>query len=70
MLDNFAHIKSYWQMVSLEMAQISLRFGANDIDGTVIEEKVYDDARACAVRAGHDVLGAVKRSEDSFTVTV
>jgi aminodeoxyfutalosine synthase len=46
MLDNFAHIKSYWQMVSPEMAQISLRFGADDIDGTVIEEKIYHDAGA------------------------
>ena len=46
LLDNFAHIKSYWQMVSPEMAQISLRFGADDIDGTVIEEKIYHDAGA------------------------
>jgi aminodeoxyfutalosine synthase len=46
MLDNFAHIKSYWQMVTPQMAQISLRFGADDIDGTVIEEKIYHDAGA------------------------
>ena len=46
LLDNFPHIKSYWQMVSPEMAQISLRFGADDIDGTVIEEKIYHDAGA------------------------
>src|ERR1700723_1785664 len=46
MLDNFSHIKSYWQMVSPKMAQISLRFGADDIDGTVIEEKIYHDAGA------------------------
>jgi aminodeoxyfutalosine synthase len=46
MLDNFPHIKSYWQMVSPKMAQISLRFGADDIDGTVIEEKIYHDAGA------------------------
>ena len=39
LLDNFAHIKSYWQMVTPKMAQISLRFGADDIDGTVIEGK-------------------------------
>ena len=45
LLDNFPHIKSYWQMVSPEMAQISLRFGADD-DGTVIEEKIYHDAGA------------------------
>src|SRR6202167_3007609 len=46
LLDNFAHVKSYWQMVSPEMAQISLRFGADDIDGTVIEEKIYHEAGA------------------------
>jgi aminodeoxyfutalosine synthase len=46
MLDNFPHVKSYWQMVSPKMAQISLRFGADDIDGTVIEEKIYHDAGA------------------------
>lgn len=46
MLDNFAHVKSYWQMVSPKMAQIALRFGADDIDGTVVEEKIYHDAGA------------------------
>jgi aminodeoxyfutalosine synthase len=46
LLDNFPHIKSYWQMVTPKMAQISLRFGADDIDGTVVEEKIYHDAGA------------------------
>ena len=46
MLDNFAHIKAYWQMVTPKIAQIALRFGADDIDGTVIEEKIYHDAGA------------------------
>ena len=46
LLDNFPHIKAYWQMVSPKIAQISLRFGADDIDGTVIEEKIYHDAGA------------------------
>ena len=46
MLDNFAHVKSYWQMVTPKMAQISLRFGADDIDGTVVEEKIYHEAGA------------------------
>src|SRR5215467_3959130 len=45
-LDNFPHIKAYWQMMSPKVAQISLRFGADDIDGTVIEEKIYHDAGA------------------------
>jgi len=45
-LDNFPHIKAYWQMMSAKIAQIALRFGADDIDGTVIEEKIYHDAGA------------------------
>jgi aminodeoxyfutalosine synthase len=45
-LDNFAHIKAYWQMLTPRIAQIALRFGADDIDGTVIEEKIYHDAGA------------------------
>jgi aminodeoxyfutalosine synthase len=46
LLDNFAHIKAYWQMMTAKIAQISLRFGADDIDGTVVEEKIYHDAGA------------------------
>jgi aminodeoxyfutalosine synthase len=46
MLDNFGHIKAYWQMMTAKIAQIALRFGADDIDGTVIEEKIYHDAGA------------------------
>lgn len=45
-LHNFPHIKAYWQMMSPKVAQIALRFGADDIDGTVIEEKIYHDAGA------------------------
>ncbi len=45
-LDNFPHIKAYWQMMTAKIAQIALRFGADDIDGTVIEEKIYHDAGA------------------------
>jgi aminodeoxyfutalosine synthase len=45
-LDSFPHIKSYWQMMTPKIAQISLRFGADDIDGTVVEEKIYHDAGA------------------------
>src|ERR1700678_2726260 len=45
-LDNFSHIKAYWQMMSAKIAQIALRFGADDLDGTVVEEKIYHDAGA------------------------
>ena len=46
LLDNFSHIKAYWQMMTAKIAQIALRFGADDIDGTVVEEKIYHDAGA------------------------
>jgi aminodeoxyfutalosine synthase len=46
MLDNFDHIKAYWIMLTPRIAQIALRFGANDMDGTVVEEKIYHDAGA------------------------
>jgi len=46
MLDNIPHIKAYWVMMSEGIAQIAQRFGANDIDGTVVEEKIYHDAGA------------------------
>jgi aminodeoxyfutalosine synthase len=46
LLDNFAHIKAYWQMLTPKIAQVALRFGADDLDGTVVEEKIYHDAGA------------------------
>jgi aminodeoxyfutalosine synthase len=45
-LDNFDHIKAYWIMLTPRIAQVALRFGANDLDGTVVEEKIYHDAGA------------------------
>jgi aminodeoxyfutalosine synthase len=44
MLDNFQHIKAYWIMLGIPTAQIALSFGADDIDGTVVHEKIYHDA--------------------------
>jgi aminodeoxyfutalosine synthase len=46
LLDNFDHIKAYWIMMTPKVAQIALRFGADDLDGTVVEEKIYHDAGA------------------------
>jgi aminodeoxyfutalosine synthase len=46
MLDNIPHIKAYWIMMTPSIAQVAQRFGANDIDGTVVEEKIYHDAGA------------------------
>ncbi len=46
LLDNIPHIKAYWIMMTPKMAQIAQRFGADDIDGTVVEERIYHDAGA------------------------
>ncbi len=46
LLDNIDHIKAYWIMMTPSVAQIALRFGADDLDGTVVEEKIYHDAGA------------------------
>jgi len=46
MLDNIPHIKAYWVMLGVKTAQLAQRFGANDMDGTVVEEKIYHMAGA------------------------
>ncbi len=46
MLDNFAHIKAYWVMIGEKLAQVALSFGADDLDGTIIEEKITHMAGA------------------------
>jgi aminodeoxyfutalosine synthase len=45
-LDNIPHIKAYWVMVTPKLAQVALRFGADDMDGTIVEEKIYHMAGA------------------------
>jgi aminodeoxyfutalosine synthase len=45
-LDNFANIKAYWVMLGEKIAQVSLSFGVNDLDGTVVEERIGHDAGA------------------------
>ena len=46
MLDNIRHIKAYWIMLGVKTAQIAQQFGANDLDGTVVEETIYHMAGA------------------------
>jgi aminodeoxyfutalosine synthase len=45
-LDNFPHIKAYWIMLGEKIAQLALMFGADDLDGTIIEEKITHSAGA------------------------
>ncbi len=46
LLDNFDHIKAYWIMIGPKLAQVSLSFGVDDLDGTIEEEKIAHDAGA------------------------
>ena len=41
MLDNIPHVKAFWIATGVEVAQTALWFGADDLDGTVQEEKIY-----------------------------
>ncbi|MDP2992287.1 MAG: hypothetical protein Q8N82_02860, partial [Deltaproteobacteria bacterium] len=56
LLDNFPHIKAYWVMIGPKLAQIALNFGADDIDGTIIEEKITH-------MAGADTAQGMTRAE-------
>jgi len=48
-LDNFDHIKAYWVMLGEKISQLALKFGADDIDGTIIEEKITHSAGGLTV---------------------
>ncbi|MGA7105447.1 MAG: aminofutalosine synthase MqnE [Candidatus Deferrimicrobiaceae bacterium] len=54
-LDNFRHVKSFWIMVGPKVAQVSLHFGVNDIDGTVVEERI---THAAGARTGQEMTVA------------
>jgi aminodeoxyfutalosine synthase len=55
-LDNFKHIKAFWINIGVKLAQVSLAFGVNDLDGTVVEEKISHSA-------GVDTGQAIARDE-------
>ena len=45
-LDNFDHVKAYWVMIGERLAQVALSYGVDDLDGTVLEERIYHMAGA------------------------
>ena len=51
MLDNFPHIKSFWIMISPPMSQVSLWYGADDVDGTILREEITHAAGATTPQA-------------------
>ncbi len=63
-LDNFNHIKGYWVMLGVKLAQVALAFGVNDLDGTVIEERIGHAAGAVSPQAlsCDDLLWLIRRA--------
>lgn len=63
-LDNFAHIKAFWIMLGEKMAQVSLNFGVDDIDGTVVEEKITHSAGAATAEelTKDEIVNLIKKA--------
>jgi len=64
MLDNVSHIKAFWIQIGMKLAQITLSFGVDDLDGTVMEEKITRSAGAKTVNSmtKDDLLHLIKRA--------
>lgn len=65
-LDNFDHVKAYWVSLGERLAQAALSFGVDDLDGTVLEERIYHMAgstvpQALSERTLHDLIRAAGR---------
>ncbi len=57
MLDNFRHVKAFWMMISPPVAQLALRYGANDLDGTVLQYEItHVISRSNEQALTHDAL--------------
>jgi aminodeoxyfutalosine synthase len=61
-LDNIDHIKTHWIMVTPFVSQVALHFGVNDVEGTVVREKIYHEAGATTEQgmALEDVLKLIR----------
>ena len=63
-LDNFAHINAYWIMLGEKLSQVALLFGADDIDGTIIDEKVTHSAGALSSKGltAGELINMIKKA--------
>jgi aminodeoxyfutalosine synthase len=69
MLDNFPHIKAFWIMLGIKLAQVALHFGADDFDGTVVEEKITHAAGA-STPEGMTVSDIVRLISETGTIPI
>ncbi len=63
-LDNIPHLTAYWVSLGLELARRSLDYGADDLHGTLVEEKILHLAGAKTPRrlSGHDLIEAIRQA--------
>jgi len=69
MLDNIPNIKAYWIMMGMPMAQVALHFGANDVQGTVVREQIFQAAGATA-GTEQKVDGLVRQIQEAGRIPV
>ena len=69
MLDNIPHVKVFWIMLGIKLAQVALSYGADDFDGTVVEEKITHRAGATTPQ-GLTVADIIRLIEETGTVPV
>jgi aminodeoxyfutalosine synthase len=64
LLDNFDHIKAYWVMLGEKITQVSLSFGVDDIDGTVVEERITKMAGGTTdgIMTRNDLIDLIKQA--------
>jgi aminodeoxyfutalosine synthase len=64
-LDNFPHVKAYWPMMGMAVAQLSQAFGVSDLDGTVREERIYHMAGATTPQelTRNELIGLIERAD-------
>jgi aminodeoxyfutalosine synthase len=63
-LDNIPNIKAYWVMLTEKLAQVALNFGANDLDGTVVKEKIthFADALSKEGLTVYEIINLIKKA--------
>jgi len=63
-LDNFEHIKAYWVTLGERVAQLALNYGADDIDGTILEERIVHAAgtKAALGHAKEKLINLIKEA--------
>src|SRR5213594_1172927 len=63
-LDNFDHITAYWVGMGLKLAQVALSYGADDLHGTIIEEKIFHmaGAKSPQLQTEADMVKAIRET--------